>query len=147
MTDNARTLVEFMDAVWNRGNVDAVDRFLADQYTIHSDPGDPWDGQTLTRTAFKERLVASRAPFPDLHFDLVEVIAEHDRVAIAWNMRGTQTGQLGQLPPTGRPIDVQGMTVYYFRDGRITGHRQVVDRLSVVRQLGLARAGADSPGR
>lgn len=138
MTDNAHTLVEFMNAVWNRGDVDAVDRYLADEYTIHSDPGDPWDGAVLTRAAFKGRLVTSRAPFPDLRFDLAEVIADGDRVAIAWSMRGTHTGPLGALPPTGRPIDVQGMTVYYFRDGRITGHRQVVDRLSVARQLGLA---------
>jgi predicted ester cyclase len=29
------------------------------------------------------------------------------------------------------------MTIYYFADGRIIGHRQVVDRLSVAQQLGL----------
>src|SRR5688572_23064975 len=136
-----------MDAVWNRGDLDAVDRFLADEYTIHSDPGDPWDGAALTRAGFKERLIASRAPFPDLHFDLAEVIAENDRVAIAWTMRGTHTGPLGPLPPTGRRIDVQGMTVYYFRDGCIIGHRQVVDRLSVARQVGVAGPSAESAGQ
>jgi steroid delta-isomerase-like uncharacterized protein len=145
MTDNAQALTEFMESVWNRGDLDAVDRFLADEYTIHSDPGDPWDGKVLTRSAFQDRLLTSRAPFPDLHFDLIEVIAEGDRVAIAWNMRGTQTGPLGQLASTGRRIDVQGMTVYYFWNGRITGHRQIVDRLSVVRQLGIARINAESP--
>jgi steroid delta-isomerase-like uncharacterized protein len=139
MTDNARTLAEFMDTVWNRGDLEAVDRFVADQYTIHSDPGDPWDGATLSRAEFKERLITSRAPFPDLHFDLTDVVAENDCVAIAWSMRGTQTGAIGPLPATGRRIDVRGMTVYYFRDGRITGHRQVVDRLSVARQLGVLR--------
>jgi steroid delta-isomerase-like uncharacterized protein len=138
MANNARILAEFMEAVWNRGDANAVDQFLADEYTIHSDPGDPWDGATLSRTGFKERLAASRGPFPDLHFDIVEFVADTDRVAIAWTMRGTQTGPLGPLPPTDRRIEVQGMTVYYFRDGRITGHRQVVDRLSVARQLGIA---------
>jgi steroid delta-isomerase-like uncharacterized protein len=131
-----------MDAVWNRGDLEAVDRFLADQYTIHSDPGDPWDGATLSRAEFKERLNTSRAPFPDLHFDITDIIADNDRVAIAWNMRGTQLGALGLLPPTGRSINVQGITIYYFSDGRITGHRQVVDRLSVARQLGFSGAGA-----
>jgi predicted ester cyclase len=58
-------------------------------------------------------------------------------------MRGTQTGALGPLPPTGRRIEVQGMTVYYFRDGRIIGHRQVVDRLAVARQLGIAGGGGN----
>src|SRR5689334_1071578 len=118
VTDHVRILAEFMDAVWNRGDANAVDQFLAKEYTIHSDPGDPWDGATLSQAGFKERLAASRAPFPDLHFDIAEFVADGDRVAISWTMRGTQTGPLGPLPPTGRRIDVQGMTVYYFRDGR-----------------------------
>ena len=138
MADNAEILAQFMQQVWNQGDAAAVDRFLADSYVIHSDPGDPCDGQTLSRAGFRERLARSRAPFPDLRFELLEVIADGDRVAIAWTMHGRQTGPLGAQPATGREIRAQGMTVYYFRDGRITGHRQVVDRLTVARQLGLA---------
>ena len=66
-------------------------------------------------------------------------VADGDRVAVSWTMRGTQLGALGDRPPTGRSIDVQGMTIYYFVEGRIAGHRQVVDRLAVARQLGLDR--------
>ena len=142
MNENARTLADFMESVWNRGDASAVDRFLADGYRIHSDPGDPWDGATLSPEGFKERLRSSRAPFPDLRFEIDETIAEGDRVAIAWRMRGTHTGPLGPYPATGRRIDVPGMTVYYFRDGRITGHRQVVDRAAVAQQLGLGAGAA-----
>jgi steroid delta-isomerase-like uncharacterized protein len=141
MTDNARMLADFMALVWNRGDAAAVDRFLADAYVIHRDPGDPWEGATLSREQFKERLRASRAPFPDLRFEIAETVAEGDRVTIAWRMLGTHAGPMGPLPPTGLGISVQGITVYYFRDGRITGHRQVVDRLAVARQLGLAGRG------
>ncbi len=139
MTNNVRVLAEFMEAVWNQGDAAAVDRFLADRYVIHSDPGDPWDGRTLSRDEFRQRLITSRAPFPDLRFDVSETIAQGDRVAIAWTMRGHQTGAVAGHPGTGRAIEVQGMTVYYFADGRITGHRQVVDRLTAGRQLGVAR--------
>jgi steroid delta-isomerase-like uncharacterized protein len=141
MTDNARTLMEFMASVWDEGDAAAVDRFLADEYVIHSDPGDPWEGATLSREGFKERLRTSRAPFPDLRFEIVETVAEGDRVTIAWRMLGTHTGPMGPFPPTGRRIAALGMTVYYFREGRITGHRQVVDRLAVAQQLGLASTG------
>lgn len=99
-------------------DVAAVDRFLAEQYTIHSDPGDPWDGQTPSREAFKSRLTTSRAPFPDLRFEPDDVIADGYRVAVSW-MRGTQLGALADRPPTGRSIDVQGMRIYYFVEGRI----------------------------
>lgn len=127
-----------MDLVWNRGDASAVDRFLADTYVIHSDPGDPWDGQTLSRETFKQRLLTSRGQFPDLYFDVSDTIAEGDRVAIAWTMRGTQTGSVPGRAASGRRIEVKGMTIYYFADGRISGHRQVVDRLTAGRQLGLA---------
>ncbi len=135
-----------MEVVWNQGDATAVDRFLADEYVIHSDPGDPWEGATLSREKFKERLLTSRAPFPDLRFEIADTIAAGDQVVIAWRMLGTQTGAMGALPPTGRRIAVQGMTVYYFRDGLITGHRQVVDRLAVMQQLGLGGPPAPSGG-
>lgn len=137
MSQNAERLAQFIQLVWNAGDVSAVARFVAEPYVIHSDPGDPWDGQTLSREAFKERLLMSRAPFPDLSFDIVETVDAGDRVAIAWIMRGTQMGPIGPRPASGRRIGVQGITVYYFHDGLITGHRQVVDRLAVAQQLGL----------
>lgn len=137
MTDNADRLRQFMQRVWNAGDAAAVGEFLAPQYTIYSDPGDPWDGQTLTPASFTDRLLTSRAPFPDLHFEIGELIEAGDRIALSWTMRGTQLGPMGERPPTGRAFAVQGMTIYYFADGLLVGHRQVVDRLSVAQQLGL----------
>lgn len=137
MTDNTTRLIAFMDRVWSAGEVEAVDEFLGAQYTIYSDPGDPWDGQTLSVSGFKDRLLASRTPFPDLKFEIGETVSAGDRVALSWTMRGTQLGPMGGRPPSGRSFAVQGMTIYYFADGRIIGHRQVVDRLSVAQQLGL----------
>ncbi len=138
MTDNAQRLAEFMRRVWNEGDTSAVPHFLAEQYTIHSDPGDAWEGQTLSREGFVNRLTASRGAFPDLFFDVSDTIAGPDSVAIAWRMRGTNSAPMGGQPASGRTIDVAGMTIYYFHDGMITGHRQVVDRLTAARQLGLA---------
>ncbi len=139
MSDNSDILRRFIERVWNSGDLTAVDEFLAETYTIHSDPGDRWDGQTLTRDGFRERLTISREPFPDLRFQLGDLVSEGDRVAACWTMQGTQTGPLGGRPATHLGIRVHGMTVYYFQDGRITGHRQVVDRLGVAQQLELLR--------
>ena len=48
MTENNKTILrEFMDEVWNKGNLDAADKFIAFPYVIHSDPGDQWEGQSL----------------------------------------------------------------------------------------------------
>ena len=61
-------LTSFMREVWSDGAVERCDTYLADRYTIHHDPGDPWDGQTLDIDAFKDRVRLSRAPFPISNF-------------------------------------------------------------------------------
>ena len=72
MPDNTQRLQQFMDLVWNTGDVSLVPTFVAEQYTVHSDPGDPWEGQTLSREGFAERMQISRAPFPDLRFEVTD---------------------------------------------------------------------------
>jgi steroid delta-isomerase-like uncharacterized protein len=137
MSENERVVRSLFERVWNTGDVAAVDGLLASRYTIHQDPGDPWDGQTLTIDGFKDRFTKSRAPFRDLRFDIMEIVAHGDRVAVNWVMRGTNTGELAGRPATGRAIEARGITIYYLEDGRISGHTQVVDRLAVMQQLGM----------
>lgn len=128
-------LKEFIRKVWDEGDVDAASDFIASAYTIHHDPGDPWEGMTLDLEGFKDRVRKSRAPFPDQHFDLQEVFENADSVAITWLWRGTHLGEIAGFPATGREITMSGATVYYFDGNSITGHWQVADRLSVFRQL------------
>ncbi len=79
MDANKTILRRFFQDVWNDGGVDTIDGYLAPQYTVHHDPGDPWDGQTLDIAGFKERVRQSRAPFPDQHFTIHDLIAERDK--------------------------------------------------------------------
>jgi steroid delta-isomerase-like uncharacterized protein len=143
MTDrsNTNTLAEFIEEVWNLGHAEAAARFIAPTYTIHHDPGDPWDQRELDPAAFIERVRLSRAPFPDQRFDVRDMVAEGEKVLITWLWSGTHEGDLPGFPATGRRVTMSGATAYYFERGRITGHWQVVDRLGVYLQLRHAMAG------
>jgi steroid delta-isomerase-like uncharacterized protein len=134
-TSHAALIAEFFEDVWNTGDTSACDRYLADRYTIHHDPGDPWHGQTLTRDGFKERLRVSRAPFPDQRFVIDATFPSSDAIAVTWHWTGTHLGDLPGLPATGKQITMTGATVYYIENERITGHWQVVDRLGVYQQI------------
>src|SRR5207253_6947859 len=74
--DRKALVAHLIKAVWSEGNVDECDRYLADRYTIHHDPGDPWDGKQLDVAGFKERARVSRAPFPDQRFDIQAMFAD-----------------------------------------------------------------------
>jgi len=134
-TRQKEILAAFLKEVWNEGNLAAADKFIAAKYTIHHDPGDPWDGQTLDFEGFKERVRLSRAPFPDQRFEIQEFLADGNAVAITWFWTGTHLGDILGFPATGRPIKMSGATVYYFEGERITGHWQITDRLGVYQQL------------
>ncbi|MER2535414.1 MAG: ester cyclase [Rhizobiaceae bacterium] len=137
MTDaRRRLLAEFLDAVWSRGEIDRSGEFVAANYAILHDPGDPWEGRTLDLPGFKERVRLSRAPFPDQRFDVQQMFDSEDGVAVTWLWSGTHLGDVPGFPATGRRITMSGATAYRFDDaGRLSGHWQVTDRLGVFRQL------------
>ena len=132
---NQDLLLSFVDRVWNNGDLDAIEDFVSDKYTIHHDPGDPWEKHTLTRSGLRERVQTSRAPVPDQTFDIQSVFSDQDSVCITWLWHGTHLGEIAGINPTGKVLRMSGATVYYFDNCRITGHWQITDRLSIYQQL------------
>jgi steroid delta-isomerase-like uncharacterized protein len=128
-------LTAFIREIWNEGNLDSADKYLAQRYTIHHDPGDPWDQKELSLAEYKERARISRAPFPDQIFEIQELFFNDAGVVMTWLWHGTHTGDLPGFPATGKTIKMSGATVYYFDGERISGHWQIADRLGVFQQL------------
>jgi steroid delta-isomerase-like uncharacterized protein len=135
-------LTRFIQEVWNDGDIDAADQYVAPRYTIHHDPGDPWEKQELNLEGYKERVRRSRAPFADQCFSIQALFADGNAIVMTWLWSGTHTGDLAGFPASGRPITTSGATVYYFDGDRLTGHWQVTDRLGIYRQLRQAMAGS-----
>jgi len=80
-----------------------------------------------------------RESFPDFRMDVVDVIAEGDKVVGFFKCSGTHEGEWRGHPPTGRRFE--GIDeVYAFRveEGRLASALVVVeDNLTRLRQLGL----------
>jgi predicted ester cyclase len=132
---NQAALSDLYRLVWTQGDYRSIERLIAPRYTIHSDPGDLWEGQTLDRTAYEERVRYSRTAFPDLRFTPHEMVAFGDRVAVRWSAQGTQEGDLRDLPATLKCLAFAGQTFYEMQGGKVLGHWQVVDRLGFLEEL------------
>ena len=76
--------------------------------------------------------------FPDLTFD-VESIGETgpDRVAAQWLMRGTNTGSVMGLPPTGKRVSLHGADFFTLREGKVETVTGYFDKGELPRQIGL----------
>jgi predicted ester cyclase len=80
-----------------------------------------------------------RASFPDVHMEIVELIAEGDKVAGRFTCSGSHLGEwLGQAP-TGRRFEgVDEVSIFRFRDGKIVHAWSLEDTRSRLQQLGLS---------
>jgi steroid delta-isomerase-like uncharacterized protein len=135
---------EFVRKIWDEGNDEASSEYIASSYTIHHDPGDPWEGMTLDLDGFKERVRKSRQSVPDQKFFLQEIFENKNSVAIIWLWQGTHLGDIAGFPATGKIIKMSGATIYYFDGNRISGHWQIADRLGIYKQLQTANSGNNS---
>jgi len=78
-----------------------------------------------------------RKAMPDMKMKVKQILAEHDLVAVYWNASGTNTEAGMGFPATGKKITIDGMTIFRFKEGKITEEWSVWDMLSVMRQAGL----------
>jgi predicted ester cyclase len=77
-----------------------------------------------------------RALFDNLSFDVIDQVAEGDRVASRWILTGTNHG---------RAVRLEGITISRLRDGRIVEDWNGFDSLELLRALGLVGALRSAP--
>jgi len=106
---------------------------LADDYTYTTSDGTTTTGPQAAVDVMAMYLNA----FPDL---ALETTAIHEAGAVAVTEfigRGTHTGDLAGIAPTGRRVEVRVCNVIEVRDGKIAVEREYFDQMSMMAQLGL----------
>jgi predicted ester cyclase len=83
--------------------------------------------------------------FPDLHFDIKDVIAQGDKAAVSWVAKGTHTAPLktpggDPIPATNKKVTVPGSTIYEFRHNLIARQEIYWDQVAFLAQLELLGA-------
>lgn len=141
------------EEAFNRGDLAIIDESVAPDGVDRQHPNEPSFAQHL-----KEVVVAMRTAFPDLHFDVTEIIGEGDWVACYSVMTGTNTGELRRplmlppqappsLPATGRSVRVPHMHMIKFQNGKSVELLHLMDTMAMAGQLGLMPAGGAQPAR
>ena len=77
----------------------------------------------LDRAGLLEYRRAWISAVPDLHVELPSIVTEGDKVIVQWRARGTHLGPGLGIPPSGRPVDISGLTAVTFQNGLM--HRGV----------------------
>lgn len=119
--------------VWNQGKFEVVDEVFAADYVNRT----PQPGLTADRDGIKKMIATFRTAFPDVRMSVEDVIAEGDTVVTRWRMRGTHTGDGLGIPPTNKPVNIMGVGIHKYRDGKVAESWTSTDGLGLMQQLGM----------
>lgn len=130
---NKALIRRFYEEVWGMGNLDVADDVFAADYLRHDlRPGNPSPGPEG-----QKRIAADfRAAFPNLQMTIDLMVAEGDLVVARWTTEGTNTGQWGTLPPTGKRTKFSGVNIFRIQNGKVVEIWNHRDDLGVMQQLG-----------
>jgi steroid delta-isomerase-like uncharacterized protein len=134
-TRNKEIVEAFIQELFTKGDLDAVDRYVHPDCIVHDPPvpDAPSGAESLRRAG-----VMFRQALPDWHSDLLQLVAESDSVVERFRASGTHTGgPLMGVPPTGRTLVLDGINIFRIADDRIVERWGRLDQLGLLRQLGL----------
>jgi steroid delta-isomerase-like uncharacterized protein len=132
MQDTKEIARRVLEGPW-QGKLDEVIELVGDDYVGHV-PGAP--GPIRGKDGFRGFASSYLAAFPDGTITVDHQIAEGDFVATRWTGRGTNTGELMGMPPTGKQVTVEGITYSRVADGKAHEAWLIWDTLSMMQQLG-----------
>lgn len=93
--------------------------------------GRRWEGHAGARAFYQELLGA----FPDLRFDLVDIVIGPQGVIEAVDMKGTHQGSWAGMPPTGQAVGLRILIHFPWdsRTGKFAGEKVYFDRMDLPR--------------
>lgn len=120
-------------AAVNSGQLDSLDALVAED-AVDNDPAPgQGPGPAGYKAFFGEMIVA----FPDLHIEVVHLVANDTDVAFAYILSGTHRGPFMGHLASGKTMSVRGMQISRFKNGKLAERWGSSDQQGMLEQLGL----------
>ena len=129
-----KVLTAQMLDIWNKGDLALVDKVYSSEFmreVVDSFISPP----IFDSDAFKRYIAAMRITFPDINFQIDEMIVKGDRLIVRYTSTGTNTGP-GRIPPTGKKIKFSAVSIIRVVNGKIAEELVYYNQAAVLRQLG-----------
>ena len=133
MSEQNKAIAQRSWELASQHNPDALEEVYAADLVWH-EPDQEVHGLEEAKQFYSTYLSA----FPDLSFTVEDVLADGEKVVSRWTGRGTHQGEIEEFgPPTGKQIEIKGITIHRFEEGKIVEEWERYDILGLLQQLGL----------
>ena len=133
---NMAVMKRFYEEVVNKGNLKLVDELVAAEFVDHEE----FPGMKPGIEGLKQFFTMFRAAFPDLRFQVNDMVAKGDKVWSYITIHGTHKGEFMEMAATGKTIEVRGFDIVRFVNGKAVEHWGLTDSMTMMQQLGAIPA-------
>jgi steroid delta-isomerase-like uncharacterized protein len=130
-TSDEAVVRRFYEEMCNGRRNDLAPELFAGEHVLH-DPQVPAEEGPEGMAA----VVSTYQQGVEGHWGIEEIFSAGDRVVVRWTGTGKHTGEVNGIPPTGRSIRVDAITIHRLADGKIAETWEVWDTLGFLQQLG-----------
>jgi steroid delta-isomerase-like uncharacterized protein len=127
-----------------REAIAALNAHDLDRYVQHMDSSIVAESETLGeihgREGVRQAYASMFQAFPDLHWEVEQLLASGDHIIARVVLTGTHEGAFAGIAPTHRKASWRGCSVVEIRHGKAVRARIYADHLSLMRQLGVLPA-------
>lgn len=136
MSQDAQNLWKLDLELWNTGKAELAPQVYTAQ-AVHCEPGhEPIHGPK----EIAHWMSILRTAIPDFRIEFTRTLTEGNQFVRCWTCHGTHKGEFLGNAPTGRHVEMQGVTVGRISHGRIHEEHLYYDRLGFLEQIGAAPA-------
>ena len=128
--------------LWEAGETDRFEEVVAADAVDH-DPQRPFPDESGAEAARKTAEMFLAA-FPDTAYTVEQQVAEGDLVVTRWTARGTHEGELMGIPATQKSVEVSGIAIDRFSDGKIAESWGNWDTIGMMQQPGAIPSAAEA---
>jgi len=130
---NKQLFIQGVEAINNR-NWDALDALIAPSYVRHCQATPDVNVNSLDD--FKQFLKQDAATFLDSRMKIERLVAQGDLVAFHCTYTGTQQGQMGPFPASGKQMSLDIIGIHRIENGKLVETWLTWDNLAALTQLG-----------
>lgn len=131
--DNKRLVRRFYEEI-DKGNLDAMDELVAENYVDHNPP--PFPGLAEGREGLKQSFKIFWNATPGHHY-IEDQIAEGNKVVTRLTSYGKHEGDLPGAPKTGNDLKMTSITIHRIANGKLAEKWSEKDVISFLQQIGV----------
>jgi predicted ester cyclase len=140
-----KSLVRRYFEAFQTGDGTIYDGILDEAFTVRTlrEQGEDLSVNESGPALFKRLLLTREASFTDITLTVDEIVAEGDRVMVAWTFCGRHTGDFFGVPPTGKQIIYRGANSFQVSNGKLLASWDLKDSLFLFQQVGALPSSAE----